>query len=159
MSGHGRFDRAQDVAIVERRQAVRQPALNADFGGAQGPGFDGLLRHGLEAVEVSVRFARAAAEGAKFAADKTNIGEIDIAIDHVSDQIADQVAAQHIGRDQQAEKVVAFGVRQKEALFARENAAILRLHHLIERVTRLRRHALRDIWPFQRGKILEFGIG
>ena len=30
---------AKNIAIVERRQAVRQTALNADFGGAESPGF------------------------------------------------------------------------------------------------------------------------
>ena len=134
--GHGCFDRAQDVAVVERRQSVRQPALDADFGRAQRPGFDGFLRHGLEAVEVAVFFARAAAEGAELAADKTDVGEIDIAIDHVGDEIADKIAAQHVGRHQQAKKVVAFGIRQQQALFAGEDAAILRRHDLIERVAR-----------------------
>ena len=66
--GHGGLYGAQDVAVVERRQAVRQPALNADFGCAQLPGFKRFLRHGFQAVEVAVRFARAAAEGAEFAA-------------------------------------------------------------------------------------------
>ena len=142
--GHGCFDRAQDVAVIERRQSVRQAALDADFSRAHRPGFDRLLRHGFEAVEVAVVFARAAAEGAELAADKTNVGEIDIAIDHVGDEIADQIAAQHVGRDQQAEKIVAFGIRQKQALFAGEHAAILRRHDLIERVARFRRHALGD---------------
>ncbi len=125
MPGTAVFDGAQDVAVVERRQSVRQPALNADFGRAQRPGFDGFLRHGVEAVEVAVGFARSAAEGAKFASDKTDVGEIDVAIDHVGDQIADQIAAQHVGRDQQAEQIVAFGIRQQQALFAGEDAAIL----------------------------------
>ena len=35
---------SQNVAIVKGRQAVRQSALNADLGGAELPGFDGLLR-------------------------------------------------------------------------------------------------------------------
>ena len=54
------------------------------------PSLDRFLRHGLEAVKVAVGFARAAAESAELAADKTDVGEIDIAIDHVGDDIADQ---------------------------------------------------------------------
>ncbi len=136
-AGYGLLYRAQNVAIVERRQAVRQAALNADFGGADFPGFDGLLRDLLEAEEVGVGFARAAAEGAELAADEADIGEIDIAIDDVGDDIAGQLATQGIGGDQQAEQVVAFGVCQQQALFAREHAAIQRFHHLLERAARL----------------------
>ena len=119
-AGNGLLYGAQDVAVVERRQSVRQAALDADFGRAQRPGFDRLLRHGLEAVEVAVSFPRAAAEGAELAADKTDVGEIDIAIDHVGDEIADQIAAQHVSGDQQGEEVVAFGIGQQQALFAGE---------------------------------------
>ena len=113
------------------------------------PGFDGFLRHGLKAVEVAVLFARAAAEGAKLASDKADVGEIDIAIDDVGDQVADQFAAQHVGRDQQSEKVVAFGIRQQQTLFAGEHAAIQRCHHLIERVARFRGHALAQLPPIR----------
>ena len=138
---------------------MRQPALDADFSRAQRPGLDRLLRHGFEAVKVAVGLARAAAESAELAADKANIGEIDIAIDHVGDEIADQIAAQHVGRDQQAEKIIAFGIRQEQALFAREDAAILRRQDLIERVTRFRRHALGDLRPFEGRKSFQFRIG
>ena len=57
------------------------------------PGFNRLLSDLFDAEEVPVGFARAAAEGAELAADKTDIGEIDIAIDDVGDEIADQFAA------------------------------------------------------------------
>src|SRR5580698_5909553 len=40
---------AQNVAVVKRRQAVRQSALNANFGGADFPGFRCLLGHLLKA--------------------------------------------------------------------------------------------------------------
>ena len=87
-------------------------------------------------MEVAVRLARAAAEGAELASDKTDVGEIHVAIDDVGDDIADQFAAQHVGGDQQAEQIVAFGIRQQQTLFAREDAAILRRHDLFERVAR-----------------------
>ena len=116
---------------------MRKSALDADFSRAQRPCFDRFLRHGLEAVKVAVRFARAAAESAKLAADKANVGEIHIAIDHVGDEIADQIAAQHVGCDQQGEQIIAFGIGQQQALFAGEHAAILRRHDLLERVAQL----------------------
>ena len=40
---------AKNVAVVERRQAVRQAALNADFGSAQLRGFFGFLGYLLRA--------------------------------------------------------------------------------------------------------------
>ena len=123
--GNGLFDGAQNVAVVERRQPVRQPALNADFSRAECPCLSRFLRHGFEAVKVAVGFARAAAEGAEFAADKTDVGEIHVAIDDIGDEIADKVAAQHVGGHKQGKQVVAFCVRQQQALFAREHAAIL----------------------------------
>ena len=157
--GHGCFDRAQDVAVVERRQSVGQPALDADFSRAQRPGFDGFLRHGIEAVEVAVFFARAAAEGAKLASDKTDVREINVAIDHISDDVSDQIAPQHVGCQQQSEKIVAFGMGEKQALFARQNAAVLRRQNLIERVARLRGHVLSHGRPFESRKHFQFRIG
>ena len=88
-AGDGIFHCAQNVAIVKRRQAMRQSALDADFGGADFPGFGCLLRDLIETQEVGVGFARAAAEGAEFASDKTDVGEIDIAVHDVGDDIAD----------------------------------------------------------------------
>ena len=48
-----------------------------------------------------IRWERTAAEGAKLAADETNIGEIDVAINHVGDNVSHQVTPQHVGSDQQ----------------------------------------------------------
>src|SRR5580658_2677193 len=63
------FYGTENVAIVKWRQAVRQPALNANFGGADFPSFTRFLRDLFEAEKVGVGFARPAAEGAEFAAD------------------------------------------------------------------------------------------
>ena len=57
------------------------------------PGLASLLRHLFQAEKVGVGLPRAPAEGAKFAADKTDVSEIDIAIDHVGDEIPDQFTA------------------------------------------------------------------
>ncbi len=117
------------------RQIARQAALNADFGCAEFPGFHGFLRHLLEAEKVGVCLARAAAEGAELAAHKTNVGEIDVAIDDVGHEVADEFAAQSVGRDQQSEKVVAVGICQQQALLAGKAAAVLALERGFERGT------------------------
>ncbi len=80
---------AQNIAIVKWRQAMRQSALNADFGSADFPGFASFLGHLLEAEKVGVGFAWAAAEGAEFAADEADVGEIDIAVYDVGDDVSD----------------------------------------------------------------------
>jgi hypothetical protein len=89
---------------------VGQPALDANFSRSQLPSVDSFLGELFEAEEVRVSFARAAAKSAKFAANETHIGEIDITVDDVSDKISDQVPTQCVGGDEKAEKVVAFGI-------------------------------------------------
>jgi hypothetical protein len=54
-AGHGALHRAQNVAIVKRRQAVRQSALDADLGGAELRGFDSFPRDLIGFEKVSVR--------------------------------------------------------------------------------------------------------
>ena len=111
---------AQNVAVVKLGKIARQSALDADFGRAELPGFDGFLRHLVESKEICVRFARTAAEGAELASHKTDVGEIDIAIDHVGDDVAGEFSAQHIGRGEQAEQIVALRIRQSVGLFQRK---------------------------------------
>src|ERR1700719_603094 len=138
---------------------MRQAALNANFGGADFPGFACLLGHLLKAEKVGVRLARAAAEGAEFAADETDISEIDVAVDNVGDDVSDDLATQSVSRDEQTEEIVAVGVREQRALFASEHSAIERRHHLLERGARLTTDARSDVRPLQRGEVLQFGLG
>jgi hypothetical protein len=102
---------AENVAIVIRRQTVWQAALDADFGSADLRGLQGLLRDIFRFEEVGVGFAWAAAEGTKLASHEANISEVDIAVNDVSDEIAAEFGAQQVRGRQQAEQVVAFGVR------------------------------------------------
>ena len=104
MPRNGVLDGAQNVAVVKLGKIARQSALNADFGGAELPGFDGFARHIVERVEVRVGLARAAAEGAELASHKTDVGEIDVAVHHVGDDVAREFGAQHVGGDQQARR-------------------------------------------------------
>ncbi len=77
------------------------------------PCLDGLFRDLTRIEEVSVGLAGATAEGAELASDKTDVGEIDVAIDDVSDDVAGKFAAQEIGSDEKAEEVIAFGIGEK----------------------------------------------
>src|SRR5208283_1163847 len=94
---------AQNVAVIKRRQTVRQAALNADFGRAQFPRFFALAAHVFERMKIGVGLARPAAEGAELASHKTDVGEIDIAVDHVADEVAYQIAPERIGCYQECE--------------------------------------------------------
>ena len=93
------LDGAENVAIVELGKIAGQAALNADFGGAELPGLDRFSRHVVERMEIGVRLARAAAEGAEFASHKTDVGEIDVAVDDVGDDVAREFGAQQVGGD------------------------------------------------------------
>src|SRR5450432_4555120 len=90
---------AKNVAIVKRGQAVRQSALDADFGRPKFPRFFSFVSDLVRIEEVCVRLARAAAEGAEFASHKADIGEINVAVHHVSNEVADEFTAQIVGGD------------------------------------------------------------
>jgi len=108
---------AQDVAIIKLWQAMRKAALDADFGGAQIPCFFTFARHVFERMKIGVGLARSATEGAKLAAYKTNVGEIDIPIHHVADDVANEIAPQRIGRYKKREQIGAVSIGQSVALF------------------------------------------
>ena len=57
-----------------------------------------------------------AAEGAKAAGLDANVGEIDVAIDHVGDDIADGARTQGIGSSDDGEKIRAVGVEKTGGL-------------------------------------------
>ena len=132
-AGHGSLHRAQNVAIVKRRQTVRQSALNADLGRAELPGFDGLLRDLIRLEKIRVGFARAAAEGAELASHKTDVGEVDVAIHDVGDEVAGKFGAQQVGGGEQAEQIVAFGVGQSVSFFLRDGVAVLSFENSLQR--------------------------
>src|SRR5499433_1753494 len=136
MNVHARnrhFYRAQNVAIVEGRQAMRQTSLNAHFRGAELPGLDCLFGYPIWLQEISVGFARSAAERTKLAPYETNISEINIPIHDVANDIPSQFTSKRIGRYQQSEQVVAVSVTQCQALFAREYSAVLGLKYAVQR--------------------------
>lgn len=76
-----------------------------------------LLADFFEAQMVGVRLTRAATEGAELASDKTDIREINIAVDDVRDDVADEFGTQDIRRDQQSQQIVAIAVREGISLF------------------------------------------
>src|SRR5262245_26306325 len=93
-AGKGRLHSTQNVAVVKRRQSARQPALNADLSCAKPPRFDGLFGNLLWIQKVSVGFTRATTESAELASDKTNVSEIDVAVDDIRHDVAGEFAAE-----------------------------------------------------------------
>ncbi len=129
---HRAFYGAQNVAIIIRRQTVRQAALDANLGRAQVRRFFGFARHVFERMKIRIGFARTAAEGTEFASDETHVREIDIAIHDVADDVADQVAAERIGGHQQGDQVGAAAIRQSVPLFVFETCSVLLFQHSFE---------------------------
>ena len=81
------------------------------------PGFARLFRDLFGLQKISIGFARAAAEGAEFASYKTNIGEVDVAVDDVGDNVSRKLGAEQVGGGEQAQKIVTFGVGQGVGFF------------------------------------------
>src|SRR5258708_3909863 len=132
--------------------------MNAYPGCAQRPRFLGLAGALIEAEEVGVMLPWAAAESAKLAAYKADVGEVDVAIDDVGHEIPNQFRAQFIRRHQQADQVVAFAVRQEVAFIARNQSAVLRSEHALERGAHCRRQARCNLCPLDRRETLQFRL-
>ena len=135
---------------------MRQAALYADFRGAELRGLNGFLRDLLRAQEVRVRLARAAAEGAELASDKTNVGEINITIHDVRDDIAGEFGPQQVGYRKHAKQIVAFGASQFVSVFPRDGIAVLTLENLLQRRANTRRDLRSNVRPIECRKIFQF---
>src|SRR2546423_13845044 len=120
---------SQNVAIVVGREVTRQTALYANFRRTDVPGFAGFLCDLLQAQKISVVLARTAAEGAEFASDKTDVGEIDVAVYYISHDVARKFAPQRVGCGQQSKQIVAIGMCQQQTLFTAQHSAIERLQY------------------------------
>src|SRR5262249_17321199 len=109
------FDGAQQVAVEEAVEIARQAALNANFGGATIPGFLRAAHDFVERKRVGVGGLRSAAESAETAADKADVGEVDVAVDDVGDAFTDGFAAQMIRRSYHGLQARTFRSRQRQA--------------------------------------------
>ena len=126
-AGKSVFDGAQEVAVEEAVEVTRQTALNADFGAAAVPSFLSAAHHFLEGKRVGISSLHAAAKSTKTATDKTDVGEIDVAVDDVSDGLTDGFTAQMICGGDQSLQIRTFHDRQAQALlkgklFATQNS-------------------------------------
>src|SRR5437764_14104279 len=84
---------SQNVSIIKSWQAMRQSALNANLGCTQLPGLDRLLRNLVGLEKVRVGFARSATERTELAPHETNISEVDVSIDDVSNDVTREFAS------------------------------------------------------------------
>src|SRR5581483_1500969 len=67
-------------------------------------------------MKVGVRLARRAAEGAEATADEADVGEVDVAVDDISDRVADAMAADVIGGEHQGFQLASARLRQSHAV-------------------------------------------
>src|SRR5580765_4378782 len=155
-AGYHIFHRTQNVAIVKRRQTVRQTTLDADFGCSQIPGFFRLPSHVFEGMKVGISFPRPTAERAKLASDKTNIREIDVAVDHVADDVADQLSTQVISRNQQGYQIIPPATGQAIPLVICQARPVLTLEHALQRAANFHRCAGRNFVPGERRELFQW---
>src|SRR5262245_54301235 len=107
------FDRSQDVSVVEGVKVARQAALHTNFTSAPIPRITRVVLDCFERVKVRVRLARSPAEGAETATHKADVGEIDIAIDYISDQVTNYFPSDLIGCKYQRFKFLTRGCRER----------------------------------------------
>ncbi len=154
--GSDLFHGAQNVAVIKLREVAREPALDAHLGRAQLPGFHRFLPDLFRTKEVSIGLARPAAEGAELASDETNVGEIDVAVDHVSDDVPGKLGAEHVRGHQQTEQVVPFRIRERVRLLERQLGPILGFENLLQRRPHRWSQTGSNLEPVEREEVLEF---
>ena len=95
--GRGLFDRAHQIHIEHSIQPGGQPRLHAHL---RGPHFAGLQRaahHLLLGQEITLAGGVPAGKSAEAAMLHANIGEVDVAVDHIGDPAAHHFAAEPVG--------------------------------------------------------------
>ena len=98
---HPLLHRPDQVGVGGGGQRRVDAALHADLGGAVRPGLLGPVGDLVQREPVRVGVALALGERAEPAADVADVGEVDVAVDHVGDVVADRVAAQVVGEPHQ----------------------------------------------------------
>ena len=134
--GKNAFDGAQEIAVKKTIQIAPQATLNADFGRAAIPGFLRTANDFLKRERVGICGLGPAPKSAKAAANKADVGEVDVAIDYVGDGLAYSFAPQVVRYRHQSLQVRAFGSCQMQALLEKKFFAA---QNCFERFARARR--------------------
>ena len=110
------LDGAKKVAIIKTVEVSWEPALDADFGGSAIDGFADAAEDFVARERISIRGTGTAAKSAKAAADKADVGEIDVAIDDVGDGVTDGFAAETVSRGDESVEGWTFSGGEAEGL-------------------------------------------
>jgi hypothetical protein len=110
------LDFGSDFEICCSWQIGMDPSLHADLGRAGVPGLGGAVADLLEGEGVGVGVGAPLGEGAEPAAGVADVGEVDVAGDHVGDLVTDHVPAQGVGDAGQRLQVGPVGVEQGDRL-------------------------------------------
>src|SRR5215469_17744053 len=114
--GNSAFDGAQEIAVEKTVQVAGQSTLNANFGRTAIPGFLRAAHHFLAGKRVSIGGLRSAPKSAKAAANEANVGEINVAVDNVSDGLTHGFATQMIGDLYQGLQINTLRARKAQTL-------------------------------------------
>ena len=110
------LDLVGQVEVGGAGQVRVDAALHADFGSARVPGLGGPVTDLAQRQRVGVGVAAALRERAEPAAGVADVGEVDVAGDHVGDVVAHGVPAHRVGQRGQRLKLGAVGVEQRQRL-------------------------------------------
>ena len=113
---NGTLDGAEKIAVEKSVEVARQPALDANLGGAAFPRLARAADDFVQRERISVGSSGAAPEAAKTASDETDVREINISIYDVSDGVADGLPAQLIGESNECLLRRSFCARQDQSL-------------------------------------------
>src|SRR6185312_3133919 len=114
------FDLEGEVEVGGAGQVGVDAALHADLGRPGRPGLVDAVADLGHGQGVGVGVGAALGEGAEPAAGVADVGEVDVAVDHVGDVLAVDVGAHRVGQRRERVQVGAVGAQQRQVLAVRE---------------------------------------
>ena len=121
---HARLHRRGQVEVRRAGELGVDAALHAHLGRAELPRLLGAVGDLVERERVGVGVGAPLGERAEAAADVADVGEVDVAVDHVGDVVADDLPAQVIGEPGHLLEQVALGGHQRERMLVAEVAGV-----------------------------------
>ena len=122
--GHPALHRRSQVEVRRARQLGVDAALHAHLGGAEVPRLLGPVGDLVEGERVRVGVGASLGERAEPAADVADVGEVDVAVDHVGDVVADRLPAQVVGEADHLLEQVALGGHQGQRVLVGQVARV-----------------------------------
>ena len=124
-SGRSRLHGPDDIRVCRPPQRRVDATLQADLRGAESLGLCGALSDLLEGQGEGVGVGPALGEGAEAAADVTDVGEVDVAVDDVGDVLTDDVTPHVVGQRGHRLKVGAIAGEQRQVVVVAQSGWVI----------------------------------